>query len=124
MKSMPDIPYARLLQVPEDEQEYLNLDELKPHQITELGILSHQTTSAGHENRLSHSLSNDPTLTAKATSVTTAPALGNQENCIYRLQPSYHQRHHEYVQQASVVSQHHPEPANQVFYDLSLQNNK
>lgn len=122
MKSMPDIPYSRLLQVPEEEREYLNLDELKPHQITELGILSHQTSSAGHDNRLSQSLSNDPNLAAKAT---TAAALGNQENCIYRLQPSYHHhQQHEFVQQTSILSQHHhQDQPTQIFYDLNLQNN-
>lgn len=31
-----DLPYERLLQVPEEEREYLTLDDLKPHQLTEL----------------------------------------------------------------------------------------
>lgn len=36
--SLQDLPYSRLLQVPDDEREYLTLEELKPHQLTELGI--------------------------------------------------------------------------------------
>lgn len=127
---MPDIPYTRLLQVPDDEREFLNLEELKPYQITELGILN-QATSAGHDNRLSQSLTNDPSLAATATTVATA-ALANQENCIYRLQPSYHHHHHhqhhhhhsqQFAQQTALVSQHHHQETNQIYYDLNLQNN-
>lgn len=125
MKSMLDIPYTRLLQVPDDEREFLNLEELKPHQITELGILN-QTSGAGHDNRLAHSLSNDPNLAATATTVPTA-ALANQENCIYRLEPTYHQHHHPFAQQTSLLSQHHHhhhhQEASQIYYDLNLQNN-
>ncbi|XP_058065301.1 basic helix-loop-helix ARNT-like protein 1 [Anopheles bellator] len=36
--SLQDMPYNRVLQVPDDEREYLTLDELKPHQLTELGV--------------------------------------------------------------------------------------
>lgn len=123
---MPDIPYTRLLQVPDDEREFLNLEELKPYQITELGILN-QTTSAGHDNRLSQTLSNDPSLAATASTVATA-ALVNQENCIYRLQPSYHHHHHhhhpqQFVQQTALAPQHHHQEASQIYYDLNLQNN-
>lgn len=39
--SVQDIPYSRLLQVPDEEREFLNLEELKPHQLTELGISNH-----------------------------------------------------------------------------------
>lgn len=117
---MPDIPYARLLQVPDDEREFLNLEELKPHQITELGILNQTTTNAGHDSRLAQSLSNDRNLAVTATTVATA-ALANQENCIYRLQPSYH---HQFAQQATLLSQHHHQTeTNQIYYDLNLQNN-
>ena len=35
--SHQDTPYSSLLQVPDNEQEFLNMDDLKPHQLTELG---------------------------------------------------------------------------------------
>lgn len=39
--SLQDQPYSRLLSVPDDdENEFLTLEELKPHHLTELG--SHQ----------------------------------------------------------------------------------
>ncbi|EDS41082.1 circadian protein clock/arnt/bmal/pas [Culex quinquefasciatus] len=36
--SLQDLPYNNLLQVPEEEREFLTLEELKPHQLTELGV--------------------------------------------------------------------------------------
>ncbi|XP_058122930.1 basic helix-loop-helix ARNT-like protein 1 [Anopheles ziemanni] len=36
--SFQDLPYNRVLQVPDEEREFLTLDELKPHQLTELGV--------------------------------------------------------------------------------------
>lgn len=36
--SLQELPYSRLLQMPDDEREFLALDELKPHQLTELGV--------------------------------------------------------------------------------------
>ncbi|XP_055602290.1 basic helix-loop-helix ARNT-like protein 1 [Uranotaenia lowii] len=36
--SLQDLSYNHLLQVPEEEREFLTLDELKPHQLTELGV--------------------------------------------------------------------------------------
>lgn len=36
--SLQDLSYSRLLEVPDEEREFLNLEELKPHQLTELGI--------------------------------------------------------------------------------------
>lgn len=36
--SLQELPYSRLLQMPDDEREFLTLDELKPHQLTELGV--------------------------------------------------------------------------------------
>ncbi|XP_062542925.1 basic helix-loop-helix ARNT-like protein 1 isoform X2 [Armigeres subalbatus] len=35
---LQDLPYNHLLQVPEEEREFLTLDELKPYQLTELGV--------------------------------------------------------------------------------------
>lgn len=35
--SLQEIPYSRLLQIPDDDREYLTLDELKPYHLTELG---------------------------------------------------------------------------------------
>lgn len=36
--SLQDLPYSRLLSVPDDdENEFLTLEELKPHHLTELG---------------------------------------------------------------------------------------
>lgn len=34
--SLQDLPYARLLQVSDEDREFLSLEELKPHQLTEL----------------------------------------------------------------------------------------
>lgn len=34
--SLQDLPFSRLLSVPEDEKEFLTLEELKPHHLTEL----------------------------------------------------------------------------------------
>lgn len=36
--TLQDLSYNHLLQVPEEEREFLTLDELKPHQLTELGV--------------------------------------------------------------------------------------
>lgn len=38
MQMPTDLPISRLLQVPDEDPEFLRLDELKPHQLTELGI--------------------------------------------------------------------------------------
>lgn len=35
--SLQDLPYTRLLSVPDEEREFLTLEELKPHHLTELG---------------------------------------------------------------------------------------
>lgn len=37
--SIQDLPYSRLLSVPDDdsEREFLTLEELKPHHLTDLG---------------------------------------------------------------------------------------
>jgi hypothetical protein len=34
--SLQDLPFSRLLSVPEDEKEFLTLEELKPHHLIEL----------------------------------------------------------------------------------------
>lgn len=49
--SLQDLPYSRLLQVPDDEREFLTLDELKPHQLTELGVTSQQQNNKNHEHQ-------------------------------------------------------------------------
>lgn len=38
--SLQDLPFSRLLSVPEDEKEFLTLEELKPHHLTELNTQS------------------------------------------------------------------------------------
>lgn len=48
--SVQDIPYSRLLQVPDEEREFLNLEELKPHQLTELGISNHHRIDENESN--------------------------------------------------------------------------
>ncbi len=48
--SVQDIPYSRLLQVPDEEREFLNLEELKPHQLTELGISNHHRNDENKSN--------------------------------------------------------------------------
>lgn len=40
--SLQETPYSRLLEVPDDNREFLNLEELTPHQLTELGIQNSQ----------------------------------------------------------------------------------
>ncbi|XP_035918129.1 aryl hydrocarbon receptor nuclear translocator-like protein 1 isoform X1 [Anopheles stephensi] len=44
--SLQDLPYNRVLQVPDEEREFLALDELKPHQLTELGVTVTNSSSA------------------------------------------------------------------------------
>lgn len=34
--TLQDLPYTRLLQVSDEDREFLTLEELKPHQLTEL----------------------------------------------------------------------------------------
>lgn len=41
--SIQDLPYSRLLSVPDDEREFLTLEVLKPHHLTELG--GHQASN-------------------------------------------------------------------------------
>ena len=49
--NLQDLPYARLLQVSEEDREFLTLDDLKPHQLTELtGLSTHNPT---HNNNVS-----------------------------------------------------------------------
>ena len=38
--SFQEVPYSRLLQIPDEEREFLNLEELKPHQLADLGLSS------------------------------------------------------------------------------------
>lgn len=45
---LKDLPFSRLLTVPEDEKEFLTLEELKPHHLTELNNQS-QITSQEHQ---------------------------------------------------------------------------
>lgn len=45
--SFQEIAYSRLLQVP-DEREFMNLEELKPHQLTELGLITAPNTINSH----------------------------------------------------------------------------
>lgn len=47
--NLQDLPYARLLQVSEEDREFLTLDDLKPHQLTELTGLS---TGPPHNNNV------------------------------------------------------------------------
>lgn len=46
--SLQDLPFSRLLTVPEDEKEFLTLEELKPHHLTELNNQS-QIISQEHQ---------------------------------------------------------------------------
>lgn len=46
--SLQDLPYTRLLQLPDEDREFLALDELKPHQLTELsGIAGTHSNASG-----------------------------------------------------------------------------
>ncbi|XP_037044649.1 protein cycle isoform X3 [Bradysia coprophila] len=58
--SVQDIPYSRLLQVPDEEREFLNLEELKPHQLTELGISNHHRNDESESNSGTHHLEFSP----------------------------------------------------------------
>jgi hypothetical protein len=50
--SLQDLPYS-LHQVPDDEREFMTLDELKPHQLTELGVAPQQH----QQHKLAHTIS-------------------------------------------------------------------
>lgn len=50
--SIQDISYSRLLQVPDDEREFLTLDELKPHHLTELGAQQAQEQQEQHQHAI------------------------------------------------------------------------
>ncbi|XP_041771378.1 aryl hydrocarbon receptor nuclear translocator-like protein 1 isoform X1 [Anopheles merus] len=49
--SLQDLPYNRVLQVPDEEREFLALDELKPHQLTELGVAVTCASSGGGQQQ-------------------------------------------------------------------------
>lgn len=48
--SLQELSYSRLLQMPDDEREFLTLDELKPHQLTELGVEPHPSNNSTNSN--------------------------------------------------------------------------
>lgn len=48
--SLQELPYSRLLQMPDDEREFLTLDELKPHQLTDLGVEPHPNSTTADPN--------------------------------------------------------------------------
>lgn len=132
-KSDADISYNRLLPSHEDEREYLNLEELKPHQLTDLGILS-QSGPGPIDGQLPH---------CSPDSMSAAKAADAQEPSIYRSQPlfhhhhhhhnSHHHHHHQIIQQVHLQHQQtfvqrltaqphqHAEPE-PIYYDLSSQN--
>lgn len=47
LKTYLDIPYSRLLQVPGEEHGFLNLEEFKPHQLSEFEILNQTAAASG-----------------------------------------------------------------------------
>lgn len=51
--SLQDLPFSRLLTVPEDEKEFLTLEELKPHHLTELNNQQPITITAQEHQYLS-----------------------------------------------------------------------
>lgn len=102
MKSNPDIPYNRLLSSQDDdEREFLNLEELKPHQLTELGILN----LPDDRNPLS--------VDSQAASGASVPAIvpvsihNAQENPIFRAQTIYHLDHQSQSLLHQVPLHHH-----------------
>lgn len=48
--SLQDLPFSRLLSIPDDEREFLTLDELKPHHLTELGGQPASDQNPSHQN--------------------------------------------------------------------------
>lgn len=58
-----DIPYSRLLQVPDEEHGFLNLEEFKPHQLSELEILNPTAAACGASDirftQNSHAIANN-----------------------------------------------------------------
>lgn len=58
--TLHDLPYQRLLQVPEEDREFLTLDDLKPHQLTELSgrVNYNNNTNSGTVTSDSASLNN------------------------------------------------------------------
>lgn len=73
--SLQDLPYSRLLQVPDEEREFLTLEELKPHQLTELGLSTQSTLDSGH-NAQSENNQQVPTI---STSTGDQPNSNNTE---------------------------------------------
>ncbi len=51
--SLQDLPFSRLLSVPEDEKEFLPLDELKPHFLTDINNQSEQNSQENQNQYLS-----------------------------------------------------------------------
>lgn len=47
--SLQDLPFSRLLTVPEDEKEFMTLEELKPHHLTELNNQSQINNQHEHQ---------------------------------------------------------------------------
>lgn len=50
--TLQDLPYAHLLQVSDEDREFLTLEELKPHQLTELsGVVSVPNLNGANNNQ-------------------------------------------------------------------------
>ncbi|XP_038119042.1 aryl hydrocarbon receptor nuclear translocator-like protein 1 isoform X1 [Culex quinquefasciatus] len=95
--SLQDLPYNNLLQVPEEEREFLTLEELKPHQLTELGVSI--VTSPG-SNTLVTSIGSGGGTTMVASDITSHSSASGAVLSTGSLMQNYH--HHQHQQQ-----QHH-----------------
>lgn len=86
--SLQDLSYSRLLQVPDEEREFLALEELKPYQLTELG-LSTQNSIESDQNSLPQQSNpevtavNDQNAIVDANSDLQDPSAGGQYGQVY-----------------------------------------
>lgn len=80
--TLQDLPYARLLQVSEEDREFLALDELKPHQLTELSgvapavALASENGTNNNTNNKNNNLSSEES--PSGTRIITERQLTNQ----------------------------------------------
>ena len=103
--SLQDLPYSRIREVPDDEREYLTIDELKPHQLTELGVPSQQNLGIQqHTNQLQQNC-----LTQSVASVSGYNQQLHQQPQHQQLQHQQQHHHHHHHHQ------HHQ--THNIYYD-------
>lgn len=80
--TLQDLPYARLLHVSEEDREFLALDELKPHQLTELSGVAPAVALASENGTNNNTNNNNNNLSSEespsGTRIITERQLTNQ----------------------------------------------